>query len=332
MKRRARTVRAAIPRGALACLIGLACALGASRVADAHDLRPGVVSLTEVSPGEYALRFVPPVDSRGDAAGITLVLPPGCSRDGVRVHCDGDLAGELGVAGMREGAAHTVVVLVRGGERSEWILDAATPRVAIGAAAPAGVLAWIGLGIEHILGGLDHLAFVIGLLLVLDVSFGRRLLFTITAFTVAHSLTLALAVVGVIEVHAAPVEACIALSVLLVAREALHGEPTAIRRWPWLAAGGFGLVHGLGFASALRVLGLPRASLARSLVSFNVGVELGQLAVVAMVVALVAIGRRLIGERRIVGRHIHRTACYALGALAAWWLLQRVVDLAGGGS
>ena len=312
-------------------LIALACLLAVPGIAAAHDLRPGVLSLTELEPGEYALRFVPPIDSRGDAAEVTLVLPPDCTRAGTHVHCDGALAGELGVDGMRGATARTILVLVRGGERREWILDADTPRVVIGAAPPAGVLAWIELGIEHILAGLDHLAFVIGLLLVLDVTLGRRLLATITAFTIAHSLTLALAVLGVVQVRAAPVEACIALSVLLVAREALHREPTAIRRWPWLAAGGFGLVHGLGFASALRSLGLPRDSLAKALVSFNVGVELGQLAVVTAVVAVVAIGRRLVDERRIVGRHVHRAACYALGALAAWWLMQRLVQLAGGG-
>ncbi|HEY5948336.1 MAG TPA: HupE/UreJ family protein [Kofleriaceae bacterium] len=310
----------------IAVVVALLLGLGASPVA-AHDLRPGVLSLTEQSPGEYALHFVPPIDSRGDITGVSIVLPASCTRTDNHVHCDGGIAGELGVAGMHGASMKTLVILVRDGERAEWILDADTPRVLIGAAPPAGVLAWIRVGITHILAGYDHLAFVIGLLLVLEVSLSRRLVLTITAFTLAHSLSLALAVLGVISVRAAPVEACIALSVLLVAREATHREPTVIRRWPWLAAAGFGLVHGLGFASALRELGLPRASLARSLVSFNVGVELGQLAVVAIVLAVVALARRLVGERRVIGRHVHRAACYLLGALAAWWLLQRVVEL-----
>jgi hypothetical protein len=125
--------------------------------------------------------------------------------------------------------------------------------------------------------------------------------------------------------------------VLLVAREALHREPTLLRRMPWIAAAAFGLVHGLGFASALRGIGLPTSSLAGSLFAFNVGVELGQLAVVIAVLGAVALGRRLIGsaqsvdERRVLGGHIHRAACYALGAMAAWWLIERVVDLARGG-
>ena len=311
-------------------LVALALVAAWQRDAVAHDLRPGVLSLTEVSPGEYRLRFIPPIDSRGDVTNVGIELPATCSRSDTTVRCDGGIAGELGVSGMH-GTAKTILVLVRAdGTRSEWILDASTQRVDVGSAAPSGLLAWIRLGIAHILAGFDHLAFVLGLLLVLDVVFGRRLLLTITAFTVAHSLTLALAVFGVVRVHAAPVEACIALSVLLVAREATHREPTLIRRAPWLAAGAFGLVHGLGFASALTTLGLSHASLARGLFAFNLGVELGQLAVVAVVLAVVGIGRRLIGERGVVGRHIHRATCYALGALAAWWLLDRVVELVRG--
>jgi hypothetical protein len=315
---------------AVTLVLGLAIALAVSRDAAAHDLRPGVLSLTERERGDYALRFVPPIDDRGDVTDVSIVLPAGCARDGGRVTCPGGIAGELGVRGMRGNAMRTLVILVRaGGERSEWILDADHPRITIGAAPPAGMLAWIRIGIDHIIGGLDHLAFVIGLLLVLQVSIDRRLLFTITAFTIAHSVTLALAVLGIVSVRAAPVEACIAASVLLVAREATHREPTAIRRWPWLAAGGFGLIHGLGFASALSELGLPRESLARSLVSFNIGVELGQLAVVAVVVGATALARRLIGERGVVGARVHRAACYALGAVAAWWLIERLVELVG---
>ncbi|HEU0031305.1 MAG TPA: HupE/UreJ family protein [Kofleriaceae bacterium] len=310
---------------ALALLVVLAIA----RVATAHDLRPGVLTLRELPDGDYALRLVPPIDSRGDARELAVELPPGCARDGARVHCDRALAGRLAVRGLR-GPMKLIVVVERAGSRDEWVVDAGAPSIDVATTAPAGVVAWIRLGIAHILAGYDHLAFVLGLLLVLEVRASRRLFAAITAFTVAHSITLALAVLGVLSVRAAPVEACIALSVLLVAREALHDQPTAIRRMPWLAAGAFGLVHGLGFASALRALGVSGGSLARSLVAFNVGVELGQLAVIGVALAVVAAGRRLIGERRILGRGIHRTACYALGALAAWWLLQRVLELGGG--
>jgi hypothetical protein len=300
-----------------------------ARTAAAHDLKPGVVSLVEQSDGDFALHFVPPIDARGDAAEVTLSLPADCMRNGERVHCDRGLRGDVGVRGMTS-TMKTLVVIERGGQRQEWMVTAHHPTVSISGAPPSRTLLWIRLGVEHILGGFDHLAFVIGLLLVLEVRLSRRLLFAISAFTVAHSLTLAIAALGILQVHTAPVEACIALSVLLVAREATHESPTAIRRWPWLAAALFGLVHGLGFAAALAEIGLPRAAVAWSLLWFNVGVELGQLAVVIAVVGLVALGRKLVGERRIIGMAIHRTACYALGSLAAYWLIERTAQLASG--
>lgn len=207
-----------------AIVVVLAITMG---VAEAHDLRPGVLSLTELSPGEYALRFVPPIDSRGEPTRVSIVLPPGCTQTRVdHVQCAGSITGELGVAGMHGKAMKALVILRRlSGERGEWMIDSNAPRIVVDRAPPVGMLPWIRLGIEHIFGGLDHLAFVIGLLLVLDLAIGRRLLVTITSFTLAHSLTLALAVLGVVHVHAVPVEACIAASVLLVAREATHREP-----------------------------------------------------------------------------------------------------------
>jgi hypothetical protein len=223
-----------------------------------------------------------------------------------------------------------VVVTRRDGRRGEWIVSATAPEVSLGEAPPRAWRAWVRIGVEHILGGPDHLAFVIGLLLVLGARLDRRLLVTISAFTIGHSLTLALAVLGVVDVAIAPVEACIAASVVLVAREATHREPTAIRRWPWLAAAGFGLIHGLGFASALGELGLPPASVASSLVWFNVGVELGQLAVVVVVLGLVGVGRRLLARRPGPGLDLHRAACYALGGVGAAWLCARVAAIVAG--
>ncbi len=313
-------------------VIAIAFALAfAARPASAHDLRPGVLAFVETGDGTFAMRFQPPVDSRGESTEVRVELPRGCTRADQVVRCDPGLTGELAVLGMRGASMKTLVTVTwRDGTHHEWIVDAGDPRIEIGSAPPRSALPWVRIGVEHILGGPDHLAFVIGLLLVLQLVIDRRLLLTITAFTIAHSLTLALAVLGVLRVPIAPVEACIALSVLLVAREATHQEPTLIRRWPWLAAGGFGLIHGLGFAAALGEIGLPRAALAWSLVWFNVGVELGQLAVVVTVVALAWVVRRLVGERWVIGPHVHRAVCYLLGALAAWWLLDRVVQLACG--
>ncbi|RYG85585.1 HupE/UreJ family protein, partial [bacterium] len=171
--------------------------------------------------------------------------------------------------------------------------------------------------------GYDHLLFVLGLLFL--VGFHRRLVWTITAFTAAHSLTLASAAMGWLTLRPPPVEACIALSILLVAAEALNPRLTLARRWPALVAFLFGLVHGLGFAGALRDVGLPENHLPVALLTFNVGVELGQLATVAVawLVVQFAVARwpRLAAART--------PALYGIGSLAAYWSWVRVVALAG---
>jgi len=325
-------VRRAARQSALAAAAAIAL-LAAARPAAAHDFNPGVLTLVELEDGRFRMAWTPPVDSTGSPAGVEVVLPEPCRRAGDLVDC-----GEAGLAGTISFArVHTrrmkVVVLVRwlGGEESEAIVSGADPRLRIDrrAAGPRAVGAWIALGVEHILLGLDHLAFVIGLLLLLGPRPSRRLLATITAFTVAHSITLALAALDLVRLPSAPVEAAIAASVVLVAREALGRRPTATRRWPWLVAGLFGLVHGLGFAGALAEIGLPRESIGVSLVGFNLGVELGQLAVVAAVVLLVGLAGALArrtgaggGER---ARLAARAAAYALGSIGAAWFLARVL-------
>lgn len=311
----------------LAC-VGLTWLALGSGSALAHDLRPGVLSLAETSSGTYAMRFVAPVDDRGESVEVTIELPSGCARDREEVRCGGDIDGPISVSGMRGDAMRTIVQLTRlDGTRAEWVVSADSPHAVLGARPPCTWSSWVAIGARHILGGIDHLAFVIGLLLVLGLRVDRRLLLTLSAFTVAHSLTLALAVLGVVRVEVGPVEACIAASVLLVAREALHRDPTALRRWPWLAAGLFGLLHGLGFASALGELGLSRASVVSNLLWFNVGVELGQLAIVGAVVLLAGCARQTLARRASVGPRAHAAACYALGSTAAWWLLDRTVAL-----
>jgi hydrogenase/urease accessory protein HupE len=177
------------------------------------------------------------------------------------------------------------------------------------------------LGVEHILTGFDHLLFVVALTLL--VRRGRALLATITAFTVAHSLSLAATVLGVISLPAPPVEATIALSIVLVCAECLRpaDSDSFARRAPWIVAFGFGLLHGLGFASALLALGLPEGHVPAALLFFNVGVELGQLGVIAVVIAATAIGTRL-GLRRA---WLRPGLVYAMGAIAASWSLERIV-------
>ncbi|GAA5121741.1 HupE/UreJ family protein [Luteolibacter yonseiensis] len=181
------------------------------------------------------------------------------------------------------------------------------------------------IGFEHISGGLDHLLFIAGLLLLVNGK--KRLFLTITAFTIAHSLTLALAALGVIHVPGEPVEAIIALSILLLAVEGLaakRGRAGLTSRWPWLVSGGFGLIHGLAFAGALGDLGLTRTEIAPALLFFNLGVEAGQLlfagACLLILWPLRAVKADCPASLRLSGH-------YVLGILSAYWFLERTVEI-----
>ncbi|MCA9655415.1 MAG: HupE/UreJ family protein [Myxococcales bacterium] len=292
--------------------------------AGAHGLRPGVLSLHEDQPGSFTVMWTEPVDTSGPAASIELVFPEPCELHDDRLECGPEgLQGELAFRGLAEGHDRVMtLVRFRDGRTLEAMVTAAEPRLELRAGPGRSAGAWISLGLRHIVGGLDHVAFVLGLLMVVGTRGAGRLLATITAFTVAHSLTLALAVTNTLTLAAAPVEATIAASVVLVAREATHDRPTLTRRAPWLVAFAFGLVHGLGFAGALAQWGLPPGWVGGSLLCFNLGVELGQLAIVGVVVAVVALGRGVL-ERRPA----RRPAAYALGGLAAWWLLERTLAI-----
>ena len=189
------------------------------------------------------------------------------------------------------------------------------------------------LGVEHILLGIDHLLFVFGLLFL--VGNWKRLVATVTAFTVAHSITLAAATLGLVHVAQAPVEATIALSIMFVAAEIIHGahgEPRLATRAPWLVAFVFGLLHGFGFSGALREVGLPEQDIPLALLFFNVGVEVGQLAFIAVVVLVLSVVTRLLRRPGHAERGpwhseamIRVPVAYAIGSIAAFWTVQRVV-------
>ena len=182
------------------------------------------------------------------------------------------------------------------------------------------------IGIEHILLGFDHLLFVLSLLLLVDGV--RRLLWTVTAFTLAHSITLAAASLGVLHVPGPPVEACIALSIVFVASEIVHGRrgrPGLTQRSPWVVAFAFGLLHGLGFASALAQVGLPEKQIPTALLFFNVGVEIGQVLFILAVLSLISVGRSLAYRVRIrPPAWSALIAPYAIGGVASYWLLERI--------
>ena len=215
-----------------------------------------------------------------------------------RMRCPGGLAGKsVGVEGIAGSQADVLLrITLRDGRRIRHVLKAEAPSFRIDAdSSRAGVFKdYAALGVEHILLGWDHLLFVLALVLL--VGWGRSLLWTITSFTAGHSVTLALAALGVVHVPQAPIEAAIALSIYFLAVELTsvrQGKRTLTQRAPWAVAAGFGLLHGLGFAGALAEVGLPTAEIPLALFSFNVGIELGQLAFVGAVLLVAAALRRV---------------------------------------
>ena len=211
--------------------------------------------------------------------------------------------------------------------KTSFIVQAAPSRWEVAAT-------YMRLGIEHILLGYDHLLFVLALVIL--VRTWRRVAITVTAFTVAHSITLAAATLGFVNVPGPPVEAAIALSIVLVAVEivnARRGIPSLTARWPWLVAFCFGLLHGFGFAGALAEVGLPHHAIPVALLFFNLGVEVGQLSFVAAVLTLawaLKAAASLRFKPHIVQQSINRfdlAAAYAIGAVAAYWLIGRAATL-----
>jgi hypothetical protein len=236
----------------------------------------------------------------------------------------------IGFEGLAVARTDVLVRLARldGSEQLERLSPGATSFTAVPSPGPLEVIvSYTVLGIEHILLGIDHLLFVAALLML--VRGPRALVFTITAFTIAHSITLALATLGVIDVPRAPVEAMIALSIMFVAVEILRreqGHPSLASEQPWLVAFSFGLLHGLGFAGALAEVGLPESSIPLALLFFNVGVEIGQLIFVCVLLATVAPVRRLAG--RVAPRWSTVLPAYAIGGLASYWLVERIAAFA----
>jgi len=320
---------APVKRGALrtpAAWLVLALALATTaieRPAHAHDFRPGVLLLTEIAPGEYTVKWTAPVDATGEGETLAPQYPSSCSVEGTRLRCGPDgLRGRIAIEGMHMPSTQ-VLLIVRGrdGRVREQLITGGAPSIELGPDQGRSFGSWIGLGVEHILKGYDHLAFVMGLLLV--GGWSRRIIATITAFTLAHSLTLGLAATGVIQLASAPVEATIAASIILLAAEALRDRETLARRAPWLVALVFGLVHGLGFAESLRSLGLPESSVLGALLGFNFGIELGQLVVVGLALGLWLVLRKRLGSSRIP----KTVFAYGLGALGSWWFVERAVAM-----
>jgi len=273
-------------------LLGLmACLAMLGGPASAHEMSMAEMQVREMSRGEFLWQWM--AAEKGAASDVlTPIWPEGCQADSNVLHCGPDgMKGVLAMEGVGKAYSAALVKVywldgqfrvytLTAGQPSVHLYGAADDQRGMGEVAKAYAL----LGVEHILSGVDHLLFVISLLFL--VGFNRRLLWTITAFTAAHSLTLASSALGFLVLRSPPVEASIALSIVLVAGEALHKDQTLARRWPALVAFLFGLVHGLGFAGALKEIGLPEGHMLVALLTFNVGVEIGQLMTVAAAWAL----------------------------------------------
>ena len=290
----------------------------------AHEMTMAEMELRETRPGEFLWQWGAS-GSRPIADELTPSWPDSCRNEGNVLRCgEAGLSGVLSIEGVGERySAALVKVFWRDGQSRVYTLTERQPSVHLYGSADdkrgMGEIAraYLALGIEHILSGIDHLLFVAALLFL--VGFRRKLVWTITAFTLAHSLTLASAALGWLTLRSAPVEATIALSIVLVASEALNPRETLARRLPALVAFLFGLVHGLGFAGALADIGLPQNHLATALLTFNVGVEIGQLLAVGVVWAVWRVVRnwRLADLSRV-------PLLYGIGSLAAYWSWMRV--------
>jgi hydrogenase/urease accessory protein HupE len=307
-------------------LLLVAAAVAVSAVS-AHELSMAEMDVREIARGEFLWQWTAG-EKRAPAEELTPVWPEACRAEQNMLRCgSAGLQGTLAMEGVgKRFSAAMVKVHWLDGTSRVYTLTAGQPKVHLfGSAEDQRGLgeiasAYTMLGVQHILNGVDHLLFVVGLLFL--VGFNRRLVWTITAFTVAHSVTLASAALGLLVLRPPPVEACVALSIMLVAAEAMRDRATLARRWPALVAFLFGLVHGLGFAGALRDIGLPENHLWAALLTFNVGVEMGQLMVVATGGVVYWLARGLPALRPV-----RQATLYAIGTMAAYWSCLRIASM-----
>jgi hydrogenase/urease accessory protein HupE len=324
------TRRVAVRLQAVLLVLG---GLVSAPLAQGHSIDSSTLTLTEVSAGKFTLKWQ---TTASTLKGLSepASFPKSCRQHGSELDC-----GPLGLVGSIQfpwlaGSESRVTVLIDwlNGSRLLRVVSGRAPSLAVyGIPASAGLrflvpiaLDYTRLGVEHILTGFDHLMFVLAITIL--VRSRKALVGAITAFTVAHSLTLAATVVGWLRLPAAAVETTIALSIVLACTECLRPSDSLARRAPWLVTFAFGLLHGMGFASALLETGLPETHVPSALLFFNVGVELGQLAAIAVFVSVGSLVTRI--ERRPAWST--RAFVYAMGVTAAYWSLERGVAMFAG--
>jgi len=307
----------------------------------AHEVRPGYLALNQTGPESYDVLWKVP--AKGDMRlGLRAQLPDTCrsqippSRrftggafsERWSISCPGGLTGKTIAIDGLTGTMTDVLVRIERSDGTTLVtrLTPAEPLFVVEASPSATRVAgtYLSLGVEHILLGIDHLLFVLALLILVEGR--RRLVGTITAFTLAHSLTLAAATLGFVNVPQTPVEAIIALSIVFVATEivrARQGRPGLTQRAPWIVAFTFGLLHGFGFAGALTEIGLPAQAIPLALLFFNVGVEMGQLLFIAAVAVVIVAANRMSLRQPAWA---WRVPAYGIGTVAAFWTIERIVN------
>lgn len=303
--------------------------------AQAHEVNPAYLELEEISSQTFAVTWKQPLKD-GKRLRLEPVFPAGCEQSGPisrltgpavvetsRLSCD-LRRGELRIDGLQRTLTDVFVrIEFENSDKTAVLLRPNAPSLSLDQPQRgAPLLAYFQLGVEHILFGYDHLLFVLGLCLLVRM---RNAIQTITAFTVAHSITLALATLGNVTLPGPPVEAVIAVSLVLLAREALTvmaGGETLTARMPWLVAFGFGLIHGFGFAGALADIGLPQNQEAWALLLFNLGVEIGQ---VVFVICVFAFSWVAIKAARSSEHVLRLAAAYSVGVAGTYWAIERLI-------
>ncbi len=301
--------------------------------ASAHEVRPAYLELTETAPGAFDATWKQPVLD-GRRLKLDPVLPEACTKTQERSEAVGatlvqrwKTACDLSTGTIRiDGLDHTLTdVFVRidrlTGDDTGTVLRPGNAALDLAAATGAPVAAYFRIGVEHILFGWDHLLFVLGMVLLVR---PRQLLLTLTAFTLAHSITLAAASLAGMQLPGPPVEITIALSIALLGGEAIHrmrGVPTLSQKVPWAIAFGFGLIHGFGFAGALAEIGLPKGAEALALLLFNLGVEAGQILFVGVVLAIGWLAAQTVRTRMVF---VRTALAYAIGITGSYWAIERI--------
>lgn len=317
-----------------------------SNIANAHESQPGVVDITQLDEQRYQVVWKAPI-YYGKPHPAQLELPdawqeiaPASTFASKDAHITTKIVAvdktQFNGATLRFPRLEKTItdVLVRtvftDGSEFTYIASPTRPSVTL-----RGERSWhqagaeyVALGLHHILLGIDHLLFVLGLMLIVKTKLA--LLKTITSFTLAHSITLGLATLGLASVPLPPLNATIALSILFLGPEiikARRGQPSWTIHYPWIVAFGFGLLHGFGFASGLTTTGMPKAELPLALLSFNIGVELGQIGFVGLALAMLWAFNTLNVRWP---EWVSWIPGYLVGSLGAYWTIQRTVMLAGG--